>query len=89
MSDIQNYEVYYVLHSPYKDNSWRGIEKCVGTEKSSAPLLFSTFEEANEFKINSFEEDANNYIIVEVKLSYPMIREKIKLNMQGMLEDVV
>jgi len=46
---------YWVLHSPYPDKSWRGIEKCATDAGCNGPLLFETYTEAEQFiEKNSF-----------------------------------
>lgn len=64
--------VYYVLHSPYPDKSWRGVEKCVTT--LGAPHLFETPEDAKKFTV---DHSLTEFTIVEVVLTTPGVREKL------------
>jgi len=66
---------YYVLHSPYPDKTWRGIEKCL-MDGSGMPRLFGSEEDANRFsKVNSLPE----FITVEITVTTPSVR-KSRLN---------
>jgi len=61
---------YWVLHSPYPDKSWRGVEKCAIHQ--DGPILFDSEESARNFI------DANNcdpyFVPVRVMLVVPDVR---------------
>jgi hypothetical protein len=64
----------YLLHSPYPDGTWRGIEKCCGggtTEVPVAVLLFDTAVEAEEYNrvvARGF------WVVVPVTIDIPRVR---------------
>lgn len=64
----------WVVHSPYPDGTWRGIEKCASTE-AGAPLLFFSEQEA----VNFIEEimEAGLMIPVRVVLTTPSARRPL------------
>lgn len=65
---------YYVLHSPYPDKTWRGIEKCVSTGASGTPLLFDSKSDAQAYAERlSLQE----FIPVEIELSTPGVRKPL------------
>lgn len=66
----------FVLHSPYPDGSWRGLEKCPRAEdESGALLVFETAEEAEAYRQkNPCPEFLR---VVEVFLNTPDVREKL------------
>jgi len=61
----------WVLHSPYPDISWRGAEKCVTTEGSSAPLIFASLEEALDYQD---EHALIEFVPVKLALVMPPVR---------------
>lgn len=62
---------FYVLHSPYPDKSWRGIEKCVTIGSTGMVMLFDTKQEAEEYmKKFNLEE----FVPVELELITPDVR---------------
>ncbi len=66
--------VYYVLHSPYPDRSWRGIEKCVSTTKPSNPRLFESEDEALGF---AHGHNLNEFIPVPIRIEMPRVRAEL------------
>jgi hypothetical protein len=62
---------YWVLHSPYPDKTWRGIEKCA-TENHTSPLMFESKEEAQEFMY--VHKCDPHFVPVKVTLVVPSIR---------------
>lgn len=81
MQDMTKLEVkysYYVLHSPYPDKSWRGIEKCVSMPGTSGnPMLFDSRSDALAF---AKQLELSEFIPVEVELVTPSVREPISGN---------
>jgi len=68
---------YWVLHSPYPDKSWRGIEKCALSDDYNL-LLFETELEAIAFiHIGEMEEW---FEPVKVTLCVPDVRESLVNN---------
>lgn len=64
---------YYVLHSPYPDKSWRGIEKCVTTPGDKGTvMLFDTKADALAFADRLGLEE---FVPVEIELGCPDVRE--------------
>lgn len=68
----------FVLHSPYPDGSWRGIEKCATTEYSDGPLLFYTEHEILDFMKKRANRIDPDFRIVPVVLTTPSVREDLK-----------
>lgn len=70
---------YYVLHSPYPDKSWRGIEKSVSVGTQGTPLLFDTKADALAYaqQLNLAE-----FVAVEVELATPAVRAGLVTNAQ-------
>ena len=60
----------WVLHSPYADGSWRGLEKCV-TDSSDVPRLFGSRQEAEVF-VSTHE--LLGFKPVRVLLTVPAVR---------------
>ena len=65
---------FYVLHSPYPDKSWRGVEKCAGSAEAGGPLLFHSRAEAALF---AQERELTEFMVVETVLMTPAVREKL------------
>lgn len=65
----------YVLHSPYPDGTWRGLEKCCGTETGYgyALLVFHTPEEALDHAKN-VQPVPGEFRVVRVTLQTPDVR---------------
>lgn len=61
---------FWVLHSPYPDRTWRGVEKCIGAP-SDGPLLFPTREDAER---HITEQSLGEFVPVRVFLSTPLVR---------------
>jgi len=66
---------YWILHSPYPDGTWRGIEKCAMDDDCTGPLLFETCDEAKEF---ISKRCIDWFAPVKVTLSTPNIRGKLE-----------
>ena len=67
---------YYVLHSPYPDKSWRGVEKCVSMPGTfGSPMLFDSSSDALAY---AKRLDLQEFIPVEVELATPSIRKPLK-----------
>ena len=66
----------YLIHSPYPDKSWRGIEKCLASDQHPNPiLLFPSREQAQEYlQINKLDK---YFLIQEVEIYIPQIKEPI------------
>lgn len=64
----------WVLHSPYPDGTWRGVEKCVTTQDSNLPLLFESEQEALDFKSKHELEEMTPVL---VRLVVPFVRRNI------------
>ena len=64
----------WVLHSPYPNLSWRGAEKCVTTEGSSAPLIFATKEEALDYQD---DHALLEFMPVKIGLMMPLVRSPL------------
>lgn len=69
----------WVLHSPYSDKSWRGIEKCWGHNWTQTPELFEAKEHAEiaEIAASGLGITSKGFVPVEVELKVPDVREKI------------
>lgn len=64
----------WVLHSPYPDHSWRGLEKCAAHD-TGGPMLFDTQEEAQAFARTT---QCDPYFFpVAVRLTVPNVRETL------------
>lgn len=68
----------FVLHTPYPDGSWRGLEKCLGCQSTPEGLLvFELREEAERFlKDNGLVDDG--VVIVPVTITTPRVRGKVE-----------
>jgi len=73
----------YLLHAPYPDGSWRGLEKCSGATGDGEPctganpagtLVFSTREEAEAF---AHKLNLPGFYVVEAALVTPSIRQPL------------
>lgn len=64
----------FVLHSPYPDHSWRGIEKCLDSPDGGI-LFFRSYEEAEEYLKELGKEPC--WWIVPLEVEIPDIREKL------------
>jgi hypothetical protein len=69
---------FYVLHFPYNDGSWRGLEKCVTTEDSDAPLFFVSPEDAYAYMRKHDLEDLGCKV-VEFQVHHPNIRQPFQI----------
>ena len=67
--------VYWVLHSPYPDKTWRGIEKS-SAHDDGAPRLFEKKSDAEAF-IVAHEMDPY-FVPVEVCLVVPGVRRSLR-----------
>lgn len=66
---------FWVLHSPYPDGGWRGLEKCV-CHQSGSPRLF---REEIAARFYAHLEGLEEYFVpVKVCLSFPWVGEKVK-----------
>lgn len=80
MTDEHNAVSVWVLHSPYPDGTWRGMEKCCSNE--GGPILFSSEQAALDFIVEKRLE-GNGYVAVRCVLITPLVRRSLKLGMQG------
>lgn len=62
----------FVLHSAYPDGSWRGLEKCSGTEEGCVRTF--TEREAAEKALVAMGDTGDYFKIVEVTLVTPNVR---------------
>lgn len=64
----------WVLHSPYPDGTWRGIEKCMSNPKDGAdgPLLFLSEQAAIDF---CREHELIDMIQVRCLITVPCVRQ--------------
>lgn len=68
---------FFVLHSPYPDKTWRGVEKCIASS-DGGPMLFFSEEDAAAFaKRNGASEFLS---IVPVVLQVPDVRGPLTLS---------
>ena len=72
MSDVKAEHFFYVLHSPYGDKTWRGIEKCAG----DPPLLFASQELAEKF---ANKNNLTEFVAVEITVTTPAVRGSLSL----------
>jgi len=69
----------WVLHSPYPDGTWRGIENCQ-TRSTGGPLLFDTEDDAVAFRAKVFTAEEQAYWRpVRVLLTVPAIRTPLEI----------
>ncbi len=66
----------YVLHSPYPDKTWRGIEKCLGNPEYDAIYFFQDIQAAKDY-IRREEILEGYFSIVELEVDLPAAREDI------------
>lgn len=64
----------WVLHSPYPDGTWRGLEKC--SHNGNGLILFAT-EDAAKTAIDDGEGLADGLVPVSVQLHHPPVRGRI------------
>ena len=65
---------YWVIHSPYPDGSWRGIEKCYSRYTwARTPELFESKEQA-ELAASGLGLLSKGFVPVEVELKVPDVR---------------
>ena len=74
-----NYQQAFVLHSPYPDGTWRGIEKCAGGQTTfndgDYTMVFLSREAAEKaLKLNEMDP---YFEIVEVTLVTPFVRQAL------------
>lgn len=69
-SQPPNQREYWVLHSPYPDGTWRGLEKCLSPEHESL-LIFESVVAAQRY---IEKHDLINVQPVPVVLQHPHIR---------------
>lgn len=62
----------FVLHSPYPDGTWRGLEKCSATPEG--PRVFDSVEGAQSALDGMPVEVRPYFSIVEVTLVTPSVR---------------
>lgn len=67
----------YVLHSPYGDRTWRGMEKCCSTKESDGPLIFLTREDAETYLSSHGERIDPYFEVVPVVIETPSIRKAL------------
>jgi len=75
MSTTVNTREMWVIHSPYPDHTWRGIEKCVHSEELNGLLLFETAEDAQD-RIESREIPF--FYPVRILLTTPSVRNSLE-----------
>jgi len=69
MVTVDNETTMWVLHSPYPDGTWRGTEKCLGSEHGDI-LLFYSRDAAAEYRDAVL---ANHFRPVRVTLTVPAV----------------
>lgn len=77
----------YVLHSPYPDETWRGLEKCSATR--DGPLVFGAHEGAEEVLGTMEPEVAAFFRIVEVCIVTPAVRRPLDSSTYTRVLDVL
>lgn len=63
---------FWVVHSPYPDNTWRGIEKCI-TSEEGVPKLFLSEDQASYFA-------SKHYMFTPVRIALITPRVRGDLN---------
>jgi len=74
-----NEEVFvrYVLHSPYPDGTWRGLEKCIGCENDPEGLLmFETYDDAKAYS-DRYNLAKSKFVVVQVRVTTPRVRTPV------------
>ena len=61
----------FVLHSPYPDGTWRGIEKCVGHTVGGDVMLFENETDARRHRV---EAQLPHHRVVAVELTIPAVQ---------------
>lgn len=76
----------WLIHSPYPDKSWRGIEKCMelpdftGSNISSILPLFESKTLALEFIKKVDPSNSNRWVPVKVTLAIPCVGDLPQYN---------
>ena len=65
---------FYVIHTPYKNGSWRGMEKCFVDSKHAITTLFETREDAERAREQMPESGFTDIWPIEVNV--PDVRSK-------------
>lgn len=71
---MDNEITMWVLHSPYPDGTWRGVEKCLGSEHVDI-LLFYSHGAATEYRDHA---KASHFRPVQVTLTVPTVGFDVK-----------
>jgi hypothetical protein len=68
---------YWVIQSPRRDGSWRGVENCVESKFDNGPfhgpLLFESPEAAETFRTTVMNDVWENWSVVRVRLEVPAV----------------
>ena len=83
----------FVIHSPYPDGTWRGLEKCGrgfvdDTTDYDAPLLFTDREDAKNY-LSKHKLLEFGFVIVEVTLVTPSVRDPLDSATQEKLDNLL
>lgn len=76
-SEIDTHFVW-VLHSPYPNTTWRGLEKCCSSGYSQSAVLFESEQAALNFVVAE-DLQGNYYIPVRCELITPVVGASLKL----------
>ena len=75
----------WVLHSPYPDGSWRGIEKCMTSEEGGL-MVFDSEDTARAFLV---QQDLIDMVPVRCLLTTPFVRRPVSVVPRGDLDPEV
>lgn len=82
----------FVIHSPYPDGTWRGLEKCgrgfVDDTDCDAPLLFTDREVAKNY-LSKHKLLEFGFVIVEVTLVTPSVLDPLDSATQEKLDNLL
>jgi hypothetical protein len=70
----------YLIHSPYPDGTWRGIEKCCGAGTTDIPVavqLFDTPEDAQRY-LDIIASARSYWVVVPVMVEIPNVRGALR-----------
>ena len=68
---------YWVLHSAYRDKSWRGAENCLSERAEGGPILFLTRDAALAYRSTSMRGMEDYWRPVRVRLETPEVRQPL------------
>jgi len=66
----------FVLHSPYPNGTWRGLENCLTGTDTEGPLLFETPERAQAW-LHADPVAQQYWKVVAVELTIPAVGEPL------------